>query len=110
LAGKSRCAGRRLDDRRAVGQRVDKIITIIIDTVADLGIAVRYADVAVAGIADTINICVFLAAIHNLGAIITRITDTVFVLVGLVRVGDVGTVIIDTAESIIIGIEADTAQ
>jgi hypothetical protein len=99
-----------LDDRRTVWHRIREIVAIIVDAITDFGIAVGHTQVSITGIANAVSIGVVLAPIDHLGTVVTGITDAVFVFVGLVGIRYVGTIVIDPAETIVVGIEADTTE
>ena len=98
------------DDGVAGGEEVDEVVAVVVEAVADLGVAIGGADVAVARVAGAVAVGVVLAAVDDLGAVVTGVADAVLVLVGLLGVGQVGAVVVDAAEAVLVGVEADATQ
>ena len=71
---------------------IHQVVAIVVHAVADLRVAVGYAQIAIAGIADAIIIRIILASVDDLRTIVAGIPDPVFVLVRLQAVGGAVTV------------------
>jgi hypothetical protein len=110
LSRETCCACRWLNDWGAVWQSVYKVVAIIVDPIAHLRIAIRHANISVACVPDAVEICIFLASIDHLGAVITGIADAILILVSLIRIRDIWAVVINATETIVIRVEADTTQ
>ena len=81
---------------------IDEVVAIIIDTIADLNLAVRDTQITITSITDSVSIRVFLSAVEYLGAVVTSITNSVLVFVELIGVGYIWAVIFLAAEAIVI--------
>ena len=82
-----------IDDGAAVGLSVDQVVTVVINPIAYLGVAIRDAQVAIAGIAHRVTVGIVLPAIDDLGTIVTGVTYAIPIFVCLIGVGQIGAVV-----------------